>query len=105
MQTKSFVFHLIIYAISFILLNNSSAICGTTGKIAGQVLDAQTKEPLIGVNIILSGTNFGASTDPDGYYFIINIAPGIYGVEADYIGYAPVVTKNVKVSVESLQSS
>lgn len=73
---------------------------GTTGKISGNVIDARTKEPLIGVNIQILGTTLGASTDDDGVYFILNIPPGVYQVEATYVGYASRIFKNVKVSVD-----
>ncbi len=73
---------------------------GTTGKIAGKVIDAKTKEPLIGVNIVITGTTMGAATDVNGNYFIINIPPGVYEVKASEIGYAPEIVKNVSVSVD-----
>lgn len=73
---------------------------GTTGKIAGKVIDAQTKEALIGVNVIISGTAMGASTDLDGNYFIINIPPGTYRLRASMVGYTPAEVNNVIVSVD-----
>ncbi len=73
---------------------------GTTGKIAGRVVDGKTKEPLIGVNIVIVGTNMGAATDINGEYFIINIPPGNYKVKASEIGYAPEEITNVHVSVD-----
>lgn len=73
---------------------------GTTGKIAGTVVDQATGESLIGVNIILAGTTMGTSTDFDGEYFIINIPPGVYTLEASMIGYAKYTVSNVRVSVD-----
>ncbi|HEX9615426.1 MAG TPA: carboxypeptidase-like regulatory domain-containing protein, partial [Bacteroidota bacterium] len=40
-----------------------TAFAGIYGKITGTVTDAATKEPLIGANIVLVGTNTGATTD------------------------------------------
>ncbi len=76
------------------------ALAGTTGKIAGKVVDARSKEGLVGVNIIIVGTNMGAATDVDGNYFIINIPPGTYTLRASYVGYTPSVVENVQVSVD-----
>ncbi len=73
---------------------------GTTGKIAGRATDARTKEPLIGVNIVIVGTSSGAATDVDGNYFILNISPGVYEIKASEIGYAPIIVKNVRVSAD-----
>ncbi|MCW8803885.1 MAG: TonB-dependent receptor [Ignavibacteriaceae bacterium] len=67
------------------------------GKMSGQILDADTKEPLIGANIILLNTNLGAATDIEGNYFILNITPGTYEVRISYVGYAPKTIQEVRV--------
>ncbi len=69
----------------------------TTGKISGQVLDAKSSEPLIGVNITVEGTSLGAATDQDGFYFIINVPPGTYNLTASYIGYQSQKQTNILV--------
>lgn len=58
-----------------------------SAKLAGTVRDADTKEPLFGVNIILTGTNFGASSDFDGTFTIEDIPAGEYNIQFTYIGY------------------
>ncbi len=73
---------------------------GTTGKISGKVVDAQTKELPIGVNIVIAGTTLGASSDLNGEYFIINIPPGTYQLRASAIGYAPQTVTNITVSAD-----
>ncbi|OGU72662.1 MAG: hypothetical protein A3H45_13900 [Ignavibacteria bacterium RIFCSPLOWO2_02_FULL_55_14] len=73
---------------------------GSTGKIAGRVLDAVTKEPLIGVSVMIEGTRLGAATDVDGMYTILIVPPGTYVVRASAIGYHPASMTNVKVSVD-----
>lgn len=78
----------------------SSAKAGTTGKIAGKVVDTSTGEPAIGVNIILVGTQLGAASDLDGKYFVLNIPPGVYQVRASAIGYSIVTMNNVRVSID-----
>lgn len=80
------------------LLNN--LIGGTTGKIAGTVKDKDTGEELIGANILIEGTGLGASTDKDGYFVILNVPPGTYTLSVLYLGYAPLKTENVRVSVD-----
>ncbi len=73
---------------------------GTTGKIAGKVQDAQNREALVGVNVLIAGTTMGASTDVDGEYFILNIPPGTYDLKASAVGYAPVTVSKVTVAVD-----
>ena len=77
----------------------SAALFAQTGvgKMSGKVIDADTKEPLIGANIILLNTNLGAATDIDGNYFILNITPGTYEVKISYVGYAPKSFQEVRV--------
>jgi outer membrane receptor for ferrienterochelin and colicin len=73
---------------------------GTTGKIAGRVIDENTKEPMAGVNILIEDTFLGAASDLDGDYFIINIPPGVYTVQASMIGFETVRITNVRVSLD-----
>lgn len=70
---------------------------GNTGKIAGTVIDKNTGEPLVGANVMIKGTNLGASTDMEGAYYILQVPPGTYSVEFEYIGYRKVAIKNVRV--------
>ncbi len=84
---------------SLALLSNA-LFAGTTGKIAGKVKDAQTGQPLPGVNVIVEGTNMGAATRADGYYVILNIPPGVYTLRFSMIGYQPYVVKGVRVKID-----
>jgi len=68
---RVFFYNLLILFIN--LFSLSSSFSGTTCKIAGRVIDAETGEPLIGVNVIIENTNMGAATDAEGEFFIINI--------------------------------
>jgi hypothetical protein len=86
--------------IFMVFLMTGSIYAGVTGKIAGIVVDSKNGEPLPGVNIILEGTLMGASSDAEGFYAILNLPPGIYTVQASYIGYNNVEVIEVKVSVD-----
>ncbi|NIR49333.1 TonB-dependent receptor plug domain-containing protein [candidate division KSB1 bacterium] len=68
------------------------------GSIKGRVFDAQTKEPLVGVNIQLLDTETGTSTDVEGNFRLTNLPPGSYRLKFTYIGYEPVVRTDVVVS-------
>ena len=69
-----------------------------SGKIRGSVVDSKSKEPLIGANIIVEGTNFGASTDVDGAFMVLNVSIGTYTMKASYVGYRSLTISNVRVS-------
>ena len=71
----------------------------TTGKIDGNVIDFETLEPLIGVNIILVNTDLGTSTDTNGDFYLINIPSGKYSLSVSMIGYKNLIIENIDVSV------
>lgn len=73
---------------------------GTTGKLSGAIKDAQTGEPLVGANIIIEGTNFGAATNVNGEYVILNIPPGRYNVKFSFIGYETTIMQDVSITVD-----
>lgn len=60
---------------------------GGTGKITGKVIDTQTGEELIGINVLVEGTTTGAATGVDGLYIINNIEPGVYSLIFSGVGY------------------
>ncbi|NND71706.1 MAG: TonB-dependent receptor [Rhodothermales bacterium] len=57
------------------------------GVLAGKVTDAANNEGLIGVNVIVVGTNSGAATDIDGNYGVPNLKAGEYSIKVSYIGF------------------
>lgn len=67
-------------------------------SIYGTVIDDKTKEPLIGVNIILEGTDKGTTTDLDGKYELEDVTPGSYNITASYLGYAANTRSNVIIA-------
>jgi len=72
-------------------------------KVTGTVTDAQTGEPLPGVNIVIEGTNKGTTTDFDGKYSIIASPDDM--LVFSYVGYQTVKEKvgNRKVINVALQ--
>jgi len=88
------------WGVFLLLILNTSVWAGTTGKIKGVVVDAQTGDPLPGVKIVLSGTQLGAATNTDGSFIILNIPPGYYDVSASMIGYKSLTKQGVQVMVD-----
>ncbi|MFH1735935.1 MAG: TonB-dependent receptor [bacterium] len=68
------------------------------GKIAGRVTNAETREPLIGTNVCFESMLIGAATDLGGYYYIINVPPGLYDIRAQSLGFVPLIIKDVIIS-------
>jgi len=86
--------------IVMLLLTSQIIWGGVTGKISGKVVDKKTGEPLTGATILVLKTNLGASAQMDGSYFIINIPPGTYSIQAQYMGYKTVIEKDVRVNID-----
>jgi len=69
-----------------------------TGTITGTVTEAGTEEPLPGVNVVIVGTQQGASTDIDGTYSIPGVEPGVYQLRASFIGFEPETKSDIEVT-------
>ncbi|MEM1119083.1 MAG: TonB-dependent receptor [Bacteroidota bacterium] len=67
--------------------------------VSGVVTDAELGDPLIGANVIITGTTVGASTDLDGNFSITSDTPLPWDLEISYTGFA-----QQNVTVTSAQS-
>jgi len=72
-------------------------IFAQTGSVSGRIVDVSTSEGLIGVNVMVKGTYYGAATGIDGQYFIQGISPGTYDIEASIIGFKVLLQTGIKV--------
>ena len=77
-----------------------AAYAGTTGKVAGKVIDATTNEPLLGANVLILGTSLGATTDVEGYFTINNLLPGTYSIVVSFVGYKRTTVTDVLVKID-----
>jgi hypothetical protein len=67
--------------------------------LRGVVLDADTKQPLIGAKIILdTEPQIGAMTDADGLFRMEKVPIGRVSLQATYLGYEPLVVQNLVVN-------
>jgi len=87
-------------AILLTLFIAQGIFAGTTGKIAGTVIDKSTGEPMVGANVIVMGSSVGAATNFDGQYTILYVPPGTYEVQAMLVGYGKVIVKDVRVRID-----
>ena len=71
-----------------------------TGKVTGLVTDTETGKPVEGAQVVIQGTTLGGTTNAAGRYFIIQVQPGTYTVQARRLGYQSVNATNVVVTIE-----
>ena len=84
-----------------ILLLPLSAMTAMAGTIKGTITDKQTKEPLTGATVQISGSTLGVIADIDGNY-TLDVKNGTYTIEIRYIGYKNIQVTNIKVGKETL---
>ncbi len=74
------------------------------GLIAGNVVDAVTLEPLIGVNILVVGSTRGTASDKEGNFSLSYLPEGKYHVRVTYVGFTSLdlmveVIENLSVEI------
>ncbi len=89
-----YLVQILIYIVLF-----QAIVFADTGKISGVLTDQATGETLAGANVIIEGNwlesgkivplvkPLGAATDEDGFYFVLNLAPGKYAIKSMMVGY------------------
>lgn len=85
---------------TLLFLLTGSVFSAVVGKITGVVTDAETQQPLVGVTVSVQGTTWGAITDADGRYSILNVPVGDYTIVMTAVGYATVEVSNVIVHAD-----
>ena len=67
-------------------------------QIKGVVIDRSTRQPLEFVNVLVVGLGIGASTDANGNFLITQVPPGIYRLQASFLGYKTELTPEYRVN-------
>ncbi len=83
-----------------ILLWPAGLQAGTTGKVVGQVTQANTGAPLHGANVMLESTTLGAATTEDGRFTLHRVPPGTYALTVSMIGFNDVRVEGVRVRID-----
>ena len=90
----------------FLLFSFQIIFAQTT--IRGKIIDNNTKETLIGANVIIKGTSIGTATNLDGFFKITTASGFPIVLTVSYLGYANkevVVKGNKKDRIHSTRTS
>lgn len=93
-----FMKHVFLFVLLIISLD---AFTQGTTSVRGNVVDKETRVPLIGAVVELyndSNKADGGVTDMDGNFRFTNVAPGRFSVRVKYTGYLPLTVPNVIVN-------
>jgi len=78
---------LLVFLFVFCLLITQVSLKAQEATVRGFLYEEESGEPAIFANVVLKGTNFGASTDINGYFLISKIPPGDYTLMVTYLGF------------------
>ena len=84
-----------------ILFLTLSVMAATAGTVKGTITVRQTKEPLTGATVQVSGTAQGAVADLDGNY-TLELKNGTYTLTVRYIGYKDMTINAVEIKGETV---
>lgn len=87
----------IVVAVVTVVATGRGRSFGTHGILEGRIVDKETGEPLVAVNVYVLETTYGGASDAEGYYQINNIRAGVYDVRFSIIGYKTVVMRKVTI--------
>ncbi len=82
------------------MLTVSALAFSQSGTLKGKIIDKGTNEPVPFANIVIEQggkQSGGTTTDFDGNYTIKPIPPGKYDLKATYVGYKPIMVKDVVI--------
>lgn len=82
---------------TFFFIWGFSNLQAQTGNIFGTVIEKETRQPLAGANVIIIGTDLGASTDVNGKYEINNVPVDIYQIKFSFVGFESKIETDVVV--------
>lgn len=95
-----FIFTNLMYKYLFSLALSAMCLIGhsQTGVIKGRVYNQINNEPLPFANVVVLGTTIGTTTNVNGEY-TINIRPGLYNIQASFLGYNSKTEYEVQLSL------
>ena len=70
------------------------------GVVRGKIIDAQTRESLPFVNVLILGTSTGVTSNDNGEFVINNSPLGYMKLQASFIGYETIVSDDYLVTLE-----
>jgi outer membrane receptor protein involved in Fe transport len=85
-----------IFLIFIAFLLNISISQAQKASISGHIKDGKNQTDLSFVNVYVTGTTFGATSDALGKYIINNIPPGEYTIECSFVGYEKQLFTGIK---------
>lgn len=92
-------FHKSIIVLSFLLTEFflPLVLSQGVGTVEGIILDAQTRETMVGATVVIEGTNKGTTANLNGEFRISGIEPAVINLRVSFISYEPVVVEEISI--------
>ncbi|MBK6902390.1 MAG: TonB-dependent receptor [Saprospirales bacterium] len=87
-----------VIAFFFLLLGTAWTAEAQNGVIRGTVANSINNDPISFANLLVVGTDFGATTDLDGTYEITGLPPGLYDIQVSFVGFKDETRYEIQVS-------
>lgn len=90
----------IIFTLALVLCVATVGAAQSTQTVKGQIIDKESKYPLIGVTVVVTDVNpnIGATTDENGEFKLLNVPVGRRTIKVIYLGYKEQTMPNVVVN-------
>jgi hypothetical protein len=94
----------VIFALA--MFQSLPALAGTTGGVTGRVIDAQTRMPVAGAIVAAAAPSGSATatTNAQGSYALLSLAPDTYTLTVEVAGYETLVQQGVTIQADQTQT-
>jgi len=86
------------YGLLTLLLIAAGSVTAQAGIVKGRVTNGINNDPIGFANVIVVGTDQGATTDDLGNYEITGLTPGLYDIKVSFLGFNEVTEFEVQVT-------
>ena len=86
------------YSLALAMLFVTTAVAQSDGIIRGRVNDVQTNEAIPFANVVLQGSSIGTTTDFEGNFELVGVAPGLRNIQISFVGYEPKTVFEIEVT-------
>jgi len=85
-------------SLALVMLFVTTAVAQSDGIIRGRVNDVQTNEAIPFANVVLQGSSIGTTTDFEGNFELVGVAPGLRNIQISFVGYEPKTVFEIEVT-------
>lgn len=85
-------------SLALAMLFVTTAVAQSDGIIRGRVNDVQTNEAIPFANVVLQGSSIGTTTDFEGNFELVGVAPGLRNIQISFVGYEPKTVFEIEVT-------